>query len=115
MIVKTLLAALAVVACSRPSHKPTVAQRDRALVAELQVIATQPVIISTMARVFPLTEEGRARVTAKLEALQMRFDEAKNLVEAGDPRAADAVKKLDAARKDAWDALDKAPRTDRSS
>ena len=115
MIMRTLLAALAVMACSRPSHKPAVAPRDRALEAELQVIATQPIIISTMARVFPLTEQGRARVTEKLEALQMRFDEAKNLVEAGDPRAADAVKALDAARKDAWDALDKAPRVDRSS
>ena len=112
---RTLLAALAVVACSRPSPKPTVAQRDRALEAELSVIATQPVIISTMARVFPLTEAGRARVTEKLEALQMRYDEAKNLVEAGDPQARAAMQKLDDARKEAWDALDKAPRVDRSS
>ncbi len=45
----------------------------------------------------------------------MRPEEAKTLVEAGAPRAADAVKAPDAARKDAWDALDKAPRVDRSS
>jgi hypothetical protein len=114
MTMRTLLAALAVMACNRPSHKPVV-QRDRALEAELQVIATQPIIISTMARVFPLTEAGRARVTEKLEAMQMRFDEAKNLVEAGDPQAREAMKKLDDARKDAWDALDNAPRVDRSS
>jgi hypothetical protein len=115
MIMRTLLAALAAVACSRGSQKPPAPQRDRGLVAQLQVIATQPVIISTMAAAFPLTEAGRAQVTEKLQALQMRFDEAKNLVESGDPQAADAVKRLDAARKEAWDALDKAPRVDRSS
>ena len=100
--------------------------RYRALDAQLQVIASQPFIINTMAKVFPLTEAGRARVTASLQALQMRFDEAKNLVglvrtspaatfKDADDRATAAVKKLDDARKDAWDALDKAPRTDRSS
>ena len=114
---RTLLAALTAVACSRGS-KPQDASRqvrDRAPEVELQVIATQPIIINTMAQVFPLTEAGRAQVTEKLQALQMRFDEAKNLIEAGDAQAPDAMKKLDAARKDAWDALDKAPRVDRSS
>lgn len=120
---RTLLAALAFVACNRSASQKLPegngdAPRElriRSLEAQLQVIATQPVIIHTMARVFPLSEAGRAQVTHKLEALQMRFDEAKNLVRAGDPQATEAMKRLEDARKDAWDALDKAPRTDRSS
>lgn len=133
---RTLFMALALVAAQgckpeRPAeHSADFAARRqsrfRALDAQLQVIATQPMLINTMANVLPLTEAGRAHVTAKLQVLQMRFDEAKNqvaLVRAcsaerckdADDKAADALKKLDDARKDAWDALDKAPRTDRSS
>jgi len=119
---RTLLAALAVVACSKPAPRETPSRdarrelRVRSFDAQLKVIATQPIIINTMARVFPLTEAGRAQVTAKLQQLQMRFDEAKNaLREADDSKVADAMKRLEEARKDAWDALDKAPRTDRSS
>ncbi len=100
--------------------------RYRALEAQLQVIATQPALISSMASAFPLTEAGRANVTQKLQAFQMRLDEAKNQVQLvktslldyfkdADDKATDAMNKLDDARKDAWDALDKAPRTDRSS
>jgi hypothetical protein len=133
---RTLLLALALVAAPGCTSNHTVDHsadfaarrqlRARALEAQLQVIATQPMLINTIAQVFPLTEAGRARVTEKLVALQMRFDEAKNQIglvrtslpdqlEAADAKATDAMKKLDDARKDAWDALDKAPRTDRSS
>ncbi|MBV8763015.1 MAG: hypothetical protein JO257_37360 [Deltaproteobacteria bacterium] len=119
---RTLLAALAAVACSKPAAPQTASAdarrelRVRSLEAELQVIATQPVIINTMARVFPLTEAARARVTEKLTLLQMRFDEAKNaLRDPDEAKATEAMKRLEAARKDAWDALDKAPRTDRST
>ena len=133
---RTLFMALALVAAQgcrpeRPAeHSAAFAARRqnryRALDAQLQVIATQPILINTMAKVFPLTEAGRTLVTAKLQTLQMRFDEAKNQValvrtcsaeqcEDVDERATDAMNRLDAAREDAWDALDKAPRTDRSS
>jgi hypothetical protein len=100
--------------------------RYRGLEAQLQVIALQPVVITSLADAFPLTEPGRAAVTGKLRELQMRLDEARNqlgvvhttVVDAfkdADDKAQDAMNKLEAARKDAWDALDRAPRTDRSS
>ncbi len=133
---RTLFMALALVAAQGCKPEPPAEQstsfaarrqnRYRALDAQLQVIATQPLLINTMAKVLPLTEAGRALVTTKLQALQMRFDEAKNQValvrtcsteqcKDADDRATDAMNRLDAARKDAWDALDKAPRTARSS
>jgi hypothetical protein len=100
--------------------------RFRGLDAQLQLIATQPIVIHAMADAVPLTEAGRADVTATLQMLQMRLDEAKNqvaLVKTSsrdrfkdiDDKASEAMKKLDDARKAAWDALDKAPRADRSS
>lgn len=133
---RTLLMALALVAAQGCKPEPAAEHsadfaarrqtRYRALDAQLQVIATQPIMINAMAKVFPLTEAGRAFVTAKLQTLQMRFDEAKNQVvlvrtslvdhfSDADEMATAAMRRLDDARKDAWDALDKAPRTDRSS
>lgn len=100
--------------------------RVNALEAELQVINTQPVMINAIAQSFPLTAASRADVTDKLQKLQMRYDEAKNQVEglkavaadqfnAADDKTRDAMDKLHRARKDAWDAVTDARRTDRSS
>jgi len=90
-------------------------KRGVAIFYWLAAAHTFSLCVSILQVYYMLTEAGRARVIEKLEAMQMRYDEAKNLVEAGDPRARDALKKLDEARADAWDALDKAPRVDRSS
>ncbi|MDB4958689.1 MAG: hypothetical protein JWO36_6258 [Myxococcales bacterium] len=90
------------------------------------VIATQPMLISTMVEAFPLTDRGRADVNEKLTIFQMRLDETGNLIQglqAASPQdfkdrndaASDAMNRLDDARKDAWKALEDAPRTDRSS
>jgi hypothetical protein len=133
-LTRTLAVAVALVAaqgCRKPESRERdfTAEREvryRAFDAQLAVIATQPTIISAMANVFPLTEAGRADVSDKLQKLQMRFDEAKNQVglvrtalpdhvDDAETKAKDAMGRLDEARKAAWDALDRAPRTDRSS
>lgn len=100
--------------------------RYRALESQLQAIGVQPMLINAMSEAFPLTDAGRANVTVKLQAFQMCLDRAKNQIglvrtslpdyfKDADAKATDAMNKLNDARKDAWDALDKAPRTDRSS
>ena len=100
--------------------------RIDALRAEHQAIATQPLLITTMAQAFPLTEAGRADVNEKLQVFQMRLDETGNLINGlrkttaedykqSDDAVGDAMEKLDDARKAAWKALQDAPRTDRSS
>jgi hypothetical protein len=93
---------------------------------ERDVIGSQPTVMTTLASALPLTESGRADVDEKIRVLQMRVDEAGNVLnelatigtdgfKAKDDQAADVMKRLDDARGDAWKALDKAPRTDRSS
>lgn len=100
--------------------------RYQALAAELQVINTQPQLISAIAQNFPLTADSRADVTEKLQNLQVQYDQARNQVEllkvssAGnfkdaDDKARDSMDKLHDATKDAWDAVKDAHRTDRSS
>jgi len=98
--------------------------RVNALRAELAVIATQPNLISTMAQNFALTDDGRAKVSEKLSVFQLRLDEARNQIEAlirvdaaqwtaRHDAVRDAMKRVDAARDAAWDALDDAPRVAR--
>ena len=94
--------------------------------AEHQVIGTQPLLISTMAQAFPLTDAGRTDVNEKLQVLQMRLDQTANMINGlgtstakdyndRDDAIGEAMSKLDDARKAAWKALDDARRTDRSS
>lgn len=89
--------------------------------AELAVLATQPNLISTMSQNFALTDAGRVKVNEKLALFQMRLDETRNLIEglmkvdaaqwtARHDAVRDAMKKLDDARDEAWDALEDAPR-----
>jgi hypothetical protein len=116
---------------AKPSGKLVKAQSEfathrRARVMTLRaahaVISSQPMLISMMARNFALSDAGRADVDQKLVILQMHLDEAKNLIEALDATDAsiweerdDAVRtemdKLETARRDAWKALENAPRT----
>jgi hypothetical protein len=66
------------------------------------------------------------QVKEKLDVLQLRLDETKNMIEglrhvdAGhwkdrDDKVENAMQSLDDARKDAWKAVEDAPRVDRSS
>ena len=100
--------------------------RLEALRAEHSVIATQPMLISTIAQALPLTDPGRIEIDEKLQVFQMRLDETANQIAklshaspAQFPReeaaVAAALKRLDEARRAAWKALDDAPRSDRSS
>jgi len=93
---------------------------------ERDVIASQPTVMTTIASALALTEVGRADIDEKIRVMQMRVDEAGNVLnelatvgvdgfKAKDDLAADVMKRLDDARKDAWKAIDKAPRTDHSS
>jgi hypothetical protein len=100
--------------------------RVQSLEAELAATSLQPKMINAITDNFPLTAASRADVTDKLQALQMRFDEARNQVEGlkkvspdtfkdADDKTRDAFDKLHDARKAAWDAIKDAHRTDRSS
>jgi hypothetical protein len=104
-------------------HRST---RVRELRFERDVIGSQPTVMTTLASVLPLTVAGREDVDEKIRILTMRVDEAGNVLNelatigadgftAKDDQAADVMKRLNEARSDAWKALDKAPRTDRSS
>ena len=79
-----------------------------------------------MVETFPLTDEGRSDVNQKLVILLMRLDESGNVLESlktasirdfkdRDEAVTEAMARLEQARKDAWTALEDAPRTDRSS
>jgi hypothetical protein len=100
--------------------------RIAALRSEHAVIASQPMLISTMVESFPLTDRGRADVNEKLTIFQLRLDESGNLIQGlnatnartwkeRNDAASEAMNRLEDARKDAWKALEDAPRTDRSS
>jgi len=101
-------------------------ERVRELRVVRDVIGSQPTLMTQLASHLPLTDTGRADVDDKIRVLQMRMDEAGNVLaelatisvdgfKSKDDQAADVMKRLDDARDDAWTALDKAPRTDRSS
>jgi len=90
------------------------------------VIASQPNLINTIAQSLPLTDAGRMVVNERVMLLQTRLDEAGNLISGlqtstasdwkrRDDAVSDAMSRVEDARKDAWKALDDAPRTDRSS
>lgn len=104
----------------------TRALRIAVLRAEYEVIATQPMLISTMAKNFRLTDASRGEINEKLSVFQMRLDEAANFLlglERADAEvwkereraATKAMERLEEARKNAWDALDDAPKVDPSA
>ncbi len=90
------------------------------------ITAAQRPMMRSLADTLPLTEIGKEQVKEKLDVLQLRLDETGNLIEglrhvdAGqwkdrDGQVENAMKNLDDARKDAWKAVENAPRKDRSS
>jgi hypothetical protein len=103
----------------------TKAERIQILRAQHEVIATQPKLIATMATNFPLTDAGRADVNERLTMFQRRLDEAADLIQGlehvdatgwteRDEDVIAAMKRLEDARKDAWEALRDAPKGLRS-
>ena len=97
--------------------------RIAALRGEHSVISTQAMLISTLAEYFPLTDAGRADINNKLTAFHRRLDEARNQIEGlgrtgadvwtqRDDAVREAMNALETARKDAWRALEDAPRID---
>ena len=106
----------------RAAHEARHDLRALSLRGKVEVAASQPYLIRTLADALPLSAAGRAQVHEQLQVLQMRIDEARDAVRAldGAPEAElaqreAAVDRLDAARADAWSALNDAPRTQRSS
>ena len=98
-------------------------RRIATLVIARDLTATQSALIGVLARDTPITDAARGDVNEKLTRLQTRLDEASNLIEglanvtidAWEERntaATDAMKRLDDARADAWEALEEAPHID---
>jgi hypothetical protein len=89
------------------------------------VMASQPMLINTIAQGSPLTDKARADLAEKMQVFQMRIDEAGNAIEVlqvvsenafedANDKAAKAMDRLDDAREDAWEALNDGDRIDPS-
>lgn len=100
--------------------------RIQVMRAQHEVIGTQTLLISTMAKSFPLTDAGRADVNEKLTTFQSRLDEAANIIQGlqnvdaerwleRSHEATEAMQRLEDARHDAWEALDDAPKAARNA
>lgn len=100
--------------------------RLAALRGQHSVIASQTLLIGTMARELPITDAARGDINEKLTRFQARLDEAQNLIEGLsrtmiddweqlDTAATDAMQRLDDARKAAWESLEDAPHIDHSA
>ena len=98
-------------------------RRIAALFMARDLTATHAALIGVLARDTPITDAARGVVNEKLTRLQTRLDEASNLIEGlahvtidswedRNTAATDAMKRLDDARADAWEALEEAPQTD---
>jgi hypothetical protein len=96
------------------------AERIECVEATYAVVATQPMVISTLARNLPITDASRGAVNQRLSVMQMHLDEAHNLIEglhtAGaevwdkrDAQVRDALERLERARQAAWSTLADAP------
>ena len=98
-------------------------QKSRRLALLLQthdLTSTQTGVISVLARDMQITDAARSEINEKLTRLQRRLDETANLIEGlssvqidaweeRDIAVTDAMKRLEDARKSAWDAVDDAP------
>jgi hypothetical protein len=98
-------------------------RRIAALFMARDLTATHAALIGVLARDSPITDAGRGEVNEKLTRLLRRLDETSNMIEglehvtidAWEDRnaaATDAMKRLDDARTDAWEALEEAPHID---
>jgi hypothetical protein len=88
--------------------------------------ALQTGVIGVLARDLQITDAARGDINEKLTRFQMRLDETANLIEGlfsveidvweqRDSEVTDAMKRLEDARKAAWDAVEDAPHIDRSA
>lgn len=100
--------------------------RVQTLRAVHSITAQQPMLISAVASSRALVEKDRAKIDEKVQLVQMRLDETANLIQGLDRVDADhwdgrerdvsdAMKRLEDAREDAWEALDDAKRIDQTS
>lgn len=98
-------------------------RRIATLMIAHDLTTTQAALIGVLARDTPITDAARGDVNEKLTRLHTRLDEASNLIEGlqhvtidgwedRNTAATDAMKRLDDARADAWEALEEAPHTD---
>jgi hypothetical protein len=89
------------------------------------VVATQPMLISTISTQTALTDKARADLAEKMQVFQMRIDEAGNAIEAvqstdatsfedRNDDASKAMDRLEDAREDAWEALNDGDRIEAS-
>jgi hypothetical protein len=90
------------------------------------IIASQPLLINAVASARALVDADRSKIAEKVQLVQMRLDEAANLIqslegvdanhwEGRERETADAMNRLEDAREDAWEALDDAKTIDRTS
>jgi hypothetical protein len=90
------------------------------------IVASQPLLINAIAQSTPFVDADRAKIVEKVQLVQMRLDEAANLIqslegvdadhwEGRERETANAMNRLEDARDDAWDALENAKRIDRTS
>jgi hypothetical protein len=102
------------------------AERIECVQAIYGVVATQPMVISTLARNLPITDASRGAVNKRLSTMQMRLDEAHNLIQglhsAGadvwdkrDAQVREALERLERARQAAWNTLADAPSLDNAA
>ena len=89
------------------------------------VVASQPMLINTLAGVTALTDKARADLSEKMQIFQMRVDEAGNTIEMlqttdangfedRNDAASKAMDRLEDAREDAWEALNDGDRIEAS-
>ena len=89
------------------------------------VVASQPMLINTLAGSTALTDKARADLAEKMQVFQMRLDEAGNAIETlqtaeadgfetRNDAAAKAMERLEDAREDAWEALNDGDRIEAS-
>ena len=94
--------------------------------AERSMIGSQPVMIATFIEQLPLAPVARDVVAAKIATIESRLVDADRTIAAleaataenwtlRDAAATDAMRRLEAARDDAWSALKNAPRIPSSS
>lgn len=100
-------------------------QRIAGLRAVHGVLASQPMLINTIAGTVPLTTGARAELGEDMQMFQMRLDEAGNAIEQlqmataenfdeRDDAAEDAMDRLKEARDEAWEALNEGDRVEPS-
>ena len=90
------------------------------------IAGSQPNLIVVFGSALPMSDADRAKVTEKVQLVQLRLDESANMIQGlasvdaknWEPReraVSDAMNRLEDAREDAWEALDDVKVLDRTS